>query len=94
MQFDYDFDQLDELDELEEILPIKNTNRKQRRAENRGKPKQKSGSSKTKSVKVLAEEDNQINFTYKASRHEAGWIANSLGKFYQEKWFDDVLRMV
>ena len=94
MQFDNDFDQLDELEELEDILPIKNISRKQRQTENRTKQKQKAGSSKAKSVKMLAAEENKINFTYKASRHEADWIKDSLGKFYQQQWFDDVLRVV
>jgi RIO kinase 1 len=36
----------------------------------------------------------EYNFTYKASRHEEGWLLNSLGPFYDEQWFDDVLRIV
>jgi len=34
------------------------------------------------------------DFTYKASRHEEGWLLDSLGPFYDEQWFNDVLRIV
>jgi RIO kinase 1 len=36
----------------------------------------------------------EYDFTYKASRHESWWLLDSLGPFYDEQWFDDVLRMV
>ena len=35
-----------------------------------------------------------FNFTYKASRHEAGWLLDSLGAFYEQKWISDVLRLI
>ena len=34
------------------------------------------------------------DFTYEASRHEEWWLLDSLGPFYDEQWFDDVLRIV
>jgi RIO kinase 1 len=34
------------------------------------------------------------DFTYKASRHEEWWLLDSLGPFYNEQWFDDVLRII
>lgn len=33
-------------------------------------------------------------FSYKASRHEAGWLLGSLGPFYEGKWISDVLRQI
>lgn len=36
----------------------------------------------------------EYNFTYEASRHEEWWLLDSLGPFYDEQWFDDVLRIV
>lgn len=33
-------------------------------------------------------------FSYAASRHEAAWLLDSLNDFYEEKWFDDILRAV
>ena len=35
-----------------------------------------------------------FNFTYQASRHEAGWLLDSLGAFYEQKWISDVLRQI
>ena len=36
----------------------------------------------------------QYDFTYAASRHEEWWLLDSLGPFYDEQWFDDVLRII
>jgi len=36
----------------------------------------------------------RYDFTYKASLHEEWWLLDSLGPFYDEQWFDDVLRIV
>jgi RIO kinase 1 len=36
----------------------------------------------------------QYDFTYEASRHEEWWLLDSLGPFYDEQWFDDVLRII
>jgi len=45
---------------------------------------------------VYAQSDDlrSYDFTYAASRHEAWWLLDSLGPFYDEQWFDDVLQMV
>jgi RIO kinase 1 len=37
---------------------------------------------------------NEYQFTYKASRHEEWWLLDSLGPFYDEQWFDDVLQII
>jgi RIO kinase 1 len=36
----------------------------------------------------------EYDFTYEASRHESWWLLDSLGPFFDEQWFDDVLRIV
>jgi RIO kinase 1 len=33
-----------------------------------------------------------FQFTYKAARFEEGWLLDSLGHFYEQKWISDVLR--
>jgi RIO kinase 1 len=45
---------------------------------------------------ISAQDDTRagFNFTYKASRHEAGWLLASLGAFYEQKWISDVLRLI
>ncbi|HSF83496.1 MAG TPA: RIO1 family regulatory kinase/ATPase [Anaerolineales bacterium] len=48
-------------------------------------------------VAELAAQSDEIethNFTYRASRHERAWMMDSLGGFYEQQWFDDVLRLV
>ena len=37
---------------------------------------------------------HSFEFTYHASRHEQGWLLDSLGEFYEHKWISDVLRLV
>jgi RIO kinase 1 len=43
---------------------------------------------------VHAQEDNNFDISYKAARHEAEWLGESLRLFYEQQWFSDVLRMV
>jgi hypothetical protein len=37
---------------------------------------------------------HEYQFTYQASRHEKWWLLDSLGPFFDEQWFDDVLKIV
>jgi len=45
---------------------------------------------------ITAQIDSQevFDFAYQASRHERGWILDSLGGFYEQRWLDDVIRLV
>jgi RIO kinase 1 len=45
---------------------------------------------------ITSQDDSRagFNFTYKASRHEADWLLDSLGAFYEQKWISDVLQMI
>jgi RIO kinase 1 len=45
---------------------------------------------------VQSQDDSKhsFEFTYHASRHEQGWLLDSLGEFYEHKWISDVLRLV
>jgi len=36
----------------------------------------------------------EYEFTYAASRHEKWWLLESLGLFFDEQWFDDVLKTI
>ena len=38
--------------------------------------------------------DSGYKFTYAASRYESAWLLDSLSDLYDQKWFDDILRMV
>ena len=43
---------------------------------------------------VAGLQDEKLEMSYKASRYEQGWLIQSLETFFNQKWFDDVLRMV
>jgi RIO kinase 1 len=45
---------------------------------------------------VQSQDDTKhsFDFSYHASRHEQGWLLNSLGGFYEHKWISDVVRLV
>jgi RIO kinase 1 len=43
-----------------------------------------------------AQDDSRrtFQFTYKAARFEQGWLLDSLGEFYEQRWISDVLRKI
>jgi RIO kinase 1 len=45
---------------------------------------------------IQSQDDSRRSFafTYQASRHEQGWLLNSLGAFYERGWITDILHMV
>ena len=47
-------------------------------------------------AEIVEQDDSKQNFdmTYKAARHEFGWLINSLGGFYEQRWINDILRIV
>ena len=51
---------------------------------------------KEENVFINAQDDSRgsFKFTYKASRHEEGWLLDSLGPLYEQKWISDVLRQI
>jgi RIO kinase 1 len=45
-------------------------------------------------VEIHEQAEDVFKMTYKAARHEAVWLEESLNYFFKQQWFDDVLRMV
>lgn len=43
---------------------------------------------------LATQNDETFQMSYKAARHEAAWLEDSLRNFYVHQWFNDVLRMV
>lgn len=72
----------------EELFPL----RKQPAAKNRpaARPQQK----QTPPAGAAEDHEDQFDFSYHASRHERQWIEDSLGRFYQQHWIDDVSRLL
>ncbi len=48
----------------------------------------------TNQMEKLAEEENELDFSYHASKHEKAWLIDSLADFYRQQWFDDILTLV
>jgi len=94
------YDRLNEIENIGDLgdLPyIKNLPRKDQRIPPRKKSANKSETSREYILAELAEQSDDVStfeFTYKAARHEHGWLIDSLGGFYEQHWIDDVLRMI
>lgn len=50
--------------------------------------------SNTEILQAQRDDLHEYPFSYAASRHESGWLVNSLSEFYETQWFDDILYMV
>lgn len=89
----HNFDLYDQLEDLDDIPAIRNVPEKQLR--NRLNPKQPGKQPKReKSILVLAEQENEIKYSYNASKHEKAWLTDSLTDFFRQHWFDDILRLI
>lgn len=84
---------LENFDSIEYIPRIKNAPPERQRLPRRW---QSGPPAKQFQAEILAElvEADRFDFSYHASRHEREWIENSLGRFYDQQWFDDVLRLI
>ncbi len=90
MKHHLDFDEnaiLEELDEMPHVKNMQRKSKKQKTAPQAAKPAEPEPA-------TLENQPGGFDFSYSASRHERIWISDSLGSFYEEHWFDDVLRLV
>ena len=83
------FEELDDLERTEKFI----TSGKSRNNHPPRNPK-KLPAGDRQFVSKQDDSPESFEFTYKASRHEAGWLLNSLGAFYEGKWISDVLRQI
>lgn len=87
-----DYDDLDEYD-----LPrIKNlpSRRQQGRREYPSQKFKRLPHEVQAEISAQRDRENEFEFTYNASRHERVWIEDSLGGFFEQRWIDDILRLV
>jgi RIO kinase 1 len=93
-----DFYDLEELDILPKIknLPQKETRLVRRKGKGRSRKQGKNPEVEKEVLEMLQQDDNQssMQLTYKAARHEQEWLLGSLGGFYEQQWFSDILRLV
>lgn len=103
------FEHLDDLDDYDTLEGVRNVPARERR---RGgnpvsggakspAPLLRTLSPEEQEVALLASEQNELHFSYDASRHERVWIVDSLGGFFDQHslgdddhWLDDILRLI
>ncbi len=86
-----DFDENDAFEDLNAMPRIKNMQRQNKKQKAVQQPAVKPPEPDPVS---LENQPDAFDFSYSASRHERVWITDSLGSFYEEHWFDDVLRLI
>ena len=88
---------LDDLVDLDFLPNIRNLPGRQRRSGSTKVLSVKAHKRPSKPVEVIAEQLNShenVTFTYQASRHEKGWITESMDSFFDGQWLSDVLMLV
>lgn len=83
------FDELDDFEQVDNYI-----NKSQRRQKHPLRHPDKLPAADKKFVSRQDDSLHAFKFTYKASRHEEGWLLDSLGAFYEQQWISDVLRMI
>jgi RIO kinase 1 len=80
-----------DMDEMEAVPTIKNL--KTVKKPNKPKSNVVRKVEKPLELKMIeaAIEQDSFRFSYHASRHEYGWIVDSLREFYDQHWFEDIL---
>jgi RIO kinase 1 len=87
---------LDDFEEIDALIHIKNIPAQELRSRHRQRPSSKARPARQKQAlpPVLTDQQDVFDFSYHASRHEREWIIRSLGDFYDQRWIDDVVRLV
>ena len=81
------------LEEVGYVPHVKNISRK-KNGSGRSRPARPQPAPAPIQEQIIEQADETFQITYKAARHEAVWLEESLEDFFKQKWFDDVLRMV
>jgi len=92
MHSNNNFELYEQLEDLDGIPSIRNVPQKQTRK--KAAIKKRSASNPVDEMFELAEKENELNFSYGASKHEQEWLIASLQDFYRQQWFDDILRLI
>jgi len=86
------FELLEQLEDLDDIPSIRNVPGSELRRRNPSS--RKSNQVTQDDISNVAEQENELSFSYCASKHEKSWLIGSLEDFYRQQWFDDVLRLI
>lgn len=84
----------DAAEDLGYVPHLKNISHRKRAGRSKKRPAPVTPKIPKQDAEVAAQSDETFEITYKAARHEGVWLEESLADFLNQKWFDDVLRMV
>ncbi len=91
------FDLLDELDEIDRFLPrVKNApgNKRKKRPRLKDKFGIISEPEVAHAIYIQRDDIHFLDFTYQPSETEQQYLIESLGGFFEQSWFDDILQIV
>jgi RIO kinase 1 len=89
------YDLLEEFNEIKGAKPrLKNVPKKVQRPRRKDKYNLITEPEVAQAIFAQRDDIRFLDFTYQASRTERGYLVDSLGSFYDERWFDDVLQIV
>ncbi len=93
MHSNNNFELYEQLEDLEDIPGIRNVPDELLRFPNQNKSRPRQKKQQDETIE-LVEQENDLNFSYNASKHEKEWLIGSLEDFYRQQWFDDVIRLI
>jgi len=91
MNTNHNFDLTEQLEDFVDLPPIRNVPREKLLQTSSIKNRKKDASFQ---LSDLSEQENEFNISYSASKHEREWLTASLKGFYQQQWFNDILRLI
>ncbi len=92
MTTNHQFELYEQMEDLQGLPPIRNVPEDQLRYRHPDRKKNKENNNIE--TFALEEQENVFTFSYGASKHEEIWLNDSLKDFYQQHWFDDILRLI
>ncbi len=92
MSTKHNFDLHEQLEGLAGLPTIRNVPDSQLRGRN--KTKHESNKPAPDLMEKMTDKEDELNFSYRASKHEKGWLIESLEDFYRQGWFEDILRLI
>jgi RIO kinase 1 len=87
-------DLIDSAEEIGYVPHLKNISRSKKKSGGKAKTIHARPESAPIAAEIAEQAEDKFEISYKAARHEAIWLEESLASFFHQKWFDDVLRMV
>ena len=89
------FDHLEEGEEIEKPLPkMRNAPKERHRPRLKDKYNIITEEETAEAIYAQREDLNFLEFTYQPSETEQGYLTDALKSFYDQRWFDDLLRII